>query len=117
VQYRFYIFDITYTKKVLINSKSIIISVYQTLITFFEVPIPNKLIKTLMHNQISPFVVKISFLSYDYNVLGSFPRKTVFVICCTYFVRRRDTCICNVVLICVVQHVLPIFYTYPKYEV
>jgi len=35
MQYRFYFFDITYTKKVLIVSKSSIICVFQTLITFF----------------------------------------------------------------------------------
>jgi len=39
----------------------------------------NEKIKTILHSQSSLFyMVKISFLSYDRNVFGSFPRKTLF---------------------------------------
>jgi len=80
----FYFFDITYMKKVLIVSKTIILK------NFFHISDIKK-IKTILPSQsFSFYEVKISFLSYNCNLFGSFLSKTVF--------DGDNTCGCSVIL-------------------
>jgi len=65
---------------------------------FFRIS-DTKKIKILLRNQCSPFnVVRMSFLSYDCNLLGTFPRKTIFGMSCA-LQDRDSTRGCSVLLI------------------
>lgn len=99
VQHRFYVFDIGATKKVKYSSLKNTNNnrFWNNKNIFFPISDIKK-IKTILHSHISPFsVVKISSLSYECSLLGSFRRETL-LLC---FVRRRQH-ICDVLLIILV---------------